>query len=103
MKWYEDYEWLLDQFENNPESVDETQFYFSSEAINDTHYIGYISKYEDPYWAGYCDVPDGCAFHTAKELFEAKIYDGKSIKERWGEVVLTHFGGIDVEVVDSWI
>lgn len=56
-----------------------------------------------PYWAGYCDVPDGCEFKTAQELFEAKIYDGKSIKDRWSELVIINFGGISVyDWKESW-
>ena len=44
-------------------------------------------------------LPDGCEFQTAKEFFEAKIYDGRSIKDRWSELILTQIGGINV---DDW-
>lgn len=94
MKWYQDYDFVLSQFEKGDERVDETTFYFRSDPKETEHYIGYLSQYEKPYWAGYCDIEDGCEFKTAKELLEAKIYDGKSIKERWDEVVLLEFGGI---------
>lgn len=62
-------------------------------------YIGYLSQHEKPYWAGYCDIEDGCEFKTAKELFEAKIYDKRSIKDRWDELVLINIGGISA---DDW-
>ena len=97
MKWYEDYDFMLEQFVKGDERVDETTFYFRSDPEEVEHYIGYLSQYDKPYWAGYCDVPDGCEFKTAQELFEAKIYDGQSIKERWDELVLLEIGGIRVQ------
>ena len=97
MKWYQDYGFVLKQFEKGDDCVDETTFYFRSDPQETEHYIGYLSQYDEPYWAGYCDIPDGCSFRTAKELFEAKIYDGQSIKDRWEDVIITQFGGIDVD------
>lgn len=82
MKWYQDYNFIFAQFEKGDERVDETTFYFRSNPEEVEHYIGYLSQYEKPYWAGYCDIEDGCEFKTAKELFEAKIYDKRSIKDR---------------------
>lgn len=54
--------------------IDETCFYFSDDAEEEVHYIGFIAKYECPYWAGYCDIPNGCEFSTAEELVTAPIY-----------------------------
>ena len=51
------------------------------------------------YWVGFCDIEGGCDFKTAKELFEAPIFDGKSIKDRWNEVEIIAIGGINV---DEW-
>ncbi|MBP3804901.1 MAG: hypothetical protein J6I76_13620 [Oribacterium sp.] len=99
MKWYKDYGYILAQFEKGDEFVDETTFYFCSDPKEIEHYIGYQSKHDKPYRAGYCDIEDGCEFNTAKELFEAKIYDGQSIKDRWDELVLINIGGIGV---DDW-
>ena len=73
--------------------IDETLFYFSDEPDED-HYIGCSPKDEEPYWAGYCDVNGGCTFATADELVNAKIYDGKSIRERWDDIVITHIEGM---------
>ena len=36
---------------------------------------------------------------TAEELFNAKIYGGKSIKERWNEIVLIQIFGMNS---DDW-
>ena len=46
-----------------------------------------------PYWVGYCDIENGCEFETAEELFQAKIFDGYSIQERWEHLVLANVGG----------
>ena len=103
MEWYQDYDFILAQFAKGDYRVDETTFYFRSDPKEVEHYIGYLSQYEKPYWAGYCDIEDGCEFKTAKELFEAKIYDGQSIKERWSELVFINIGGISVGDWDkSW-
>ena len=79
--------------------IDETNFYFSDDPKEDEHYIGYLPEYEKPYWVGYCDIPDGAEFNTAEELVEAKIFDGKSLKERWPFVRIVTIGGIDL---DEW-
>lgn len=77
--------------------IDETCFYFSDDAEEEVHYIGFIAKYECPYWAGYCDILNGCEFSTAEELVTAPIYNGMSLKERWDNVIITEIEGICVE------
>jgi hypothetical protein len=81
-------------------SIDETCFYFSDDPKEDEHYIGFQSEYEKPYWVGFCDVEDGCEFNTAEELVEAKIFNGKSLKERWPFVRIVNIQGIDL---DDWL
>ncbi|MBR0260788.1 MAG: hypothetical protein IJQ85_03240 [Selenomonadaceae bacterium] len=34
---------------------------------------------------------------TAKELFEAKVFDGKSLKERWEHIVVLEIGGMCIK------
>lgn len=103
MKWYEDYDFIFRQFAKGNRRVDETVFRFASDPEGIVRYIGYLPEYGEPYWAGLCDVPDGCGFRTAKELFEAKIYDGRSIKDRWDEVALLEMGGVGIDYMDkSW-
>ncbi|HBM98900.1 MAG TPA: hypothetical protein DD413_05685 [Ruminococcus sp.] len=97
MKWYENYNKFFEIFNNSGIAVDETAFYFKTDINEKEHYIGFISKQDKPYWAGYCDITNGCAFKTAEELFNAKIYDGKSIKERWNQIVIIQISGIPVE------
>lgn len=77
--------------------VDETVFYFDDDKEQQEHYIGYIPTYDKPYWAGYCDIDNGTEFKTADELFNAKIYNGKSIKERWSHLILVEIGGLSID------
>lgn len=99
MKWDEDFDKFFEFVKKSGTSVDETVFYFITDKNEEDHYIGFIPQYDEPYWAGYCDIPGGCSFKTAEELFNAKIYDGKSIKDRWNEIVIYQIGGISAE---SW-
>ena len=103
MKWYEDYATILSLFEKGHSLIDETMFIFQSDPEEEEHYIGYLPQYEKPYWAGLCDVPGGCEFSSATELFEARIYNGMSIRERWDDLILELIGGMDPDYVDpSW-
>lgn len=88
---------LLFLFQNKHPMIDETAFYFSDDPKEEVHYIGYLPQYEEPYWVGYCDIENGCEFLTAEELFTAKIFNGKSIKDRWENVVLSEICGLDIE------
>ena len=95
------YEKFLRIFENADKyNVDETLFYFDDDPSGEDHFLGWIGGQEKPYWVGYCDIEDGCEFRTAHEMFEAKIYDGKSLKERWEQAVVCTIGGIDAE---TWL
>ena len=97
MKWYEDFDIFLHQFEINQERMDETAFYFKTDPDEIDHYIGYVAGYKKPYWTGLCDIQDGCEFSTAREMLEAPIYNGQSIKNRWAEVCIYQIGGISAE------
>ena len=88
-EWHEaithlQYDYFFQEFEAGM-NVDETAFSFETDDQDTLRYIG-CSGDEEAYWAGLSDLPDGGRFKTAKELFEAKIYDGQSLKERWNEV-----------------
>ena len=99
------YEDLLYLFEHNKDHVDETVFYFDDDPKEEEHYIGcqpitYDGKPDDqPYWIGLCDIDtvEGRVFATAAELFEAKVFGSKSIKERWEHVVVFQIGGFGAE------
>ena len=94
------YDELLNAFRNKLPNIDETAFYFKSDPEEIDHYIGYLPEYDSPYWIGQCDIPDGCEYETAEEMFEASVFNGKSIKERWDDIVIFQIGAISV---DEWI
>lgn len=78
-------------------SIDETCFYFSDDPKETEHFIGYLPEYEEPYWVGYCDIPNGCEYHSAEGLVEAKIFDGKSLRERRSNVRSISIWGIGLD------
>lgn len=91
-----DFKYFLDELKKG-EIMDETSFYFVDEIGEPEHYIGCLMKFEKPYWVGLCDIPGGTEFLTAEELVNAKIYRGKSLKERWDDVRIICMGGISLE------
>lgn len=92
-------DYLIQEFKAGM-NVDETSFSFEKDNQDFIRYIGYSENDPLPYWAGLCDLPDGRRFQTADELFEAKIYDGKSLKERWGEVTIYSINSLPL---DDWL
>jgi len=87
-------------FENDDKFlIDETVFYFDDDPEETEHYLGCLRQYDKPYWAGYCDIKDGYECLTAYELLTAPIYNGKSIKDRWENVVLVSMCGLSI---DEW-
>ena len=94
-----EYKKLFNLFDQKFTNINETSFVFKDDPCNIEHFIGYLPQYEMPYWVGYCDVEGGCEFKTAKELFEAPIFDGRSIKDRWDEVEIITIGAISI---DEW-
>lgn len=92
-------DYLIQEFKAGM-NVDETSFSFEKDNQDFIRYIGYSENEPLPYWAGLCDLPDGRRFRTADELFEAKIYDGKSLKERWDEVTIYSINSLPL---DDWL
>ena len=81
-------------------NVDESSLSCDKDNQDFRRYIGYSENEPLPYWAGLCDLPDGRRFRTADELFEARIYDGKSLKERWDEVTIYSINSLPL---DDWL
>lgn len=92
-------DYLIQEFKAGM-NVDETSFSFEKDNQDFIRYIGYSENDPLPYWVGLCDLPDGKRFPTADELFEAKIYDGKSLKERWDEVTIYSINSLPL---DDWL
>ncbi len=78
-------------------NINETCFYFKDDEEETEYYIGYLPQHNKPYWAGYCDIKDGCEFNSAEELINAKIYNGKSLFERWDNVMINTIEGVDIK------
>ena len=81
-------------------NVGEICFYFEDDPDEKEHYLGYTHEWEKPYWVGYCDVEDGCSFGSANELVNAPIFDGKTLQERWNQVILC---SIEAVTPDFWL
>ena len=94
-----DYDYFFNQLKAGV-SIDETCFYFANDPQEIEHYLGFLPQFDKPYWVGDCDIPDGCEYYTAEELVEAKIFDGKSLKERWSSVRIVSIWGIGL---DDWL
>lgn len=94
-----DYDYFFKQLKAGV-SIDETCFYFIDDPQELEHYIGFLPQYEKPYWVGYCDIPNGHEYVSAKDLVEAKIFDGKSLRERWDNVRIVSIWGI---CLDDWL
>ena len=80
--------------------IDETCFFFRDDKNKEEHCIGYLPQFKKPYWVGLCDIENDCEFETAEELVDAKIFGGRSLRERWNEVVIFQIEGLCLE---SWL
>lgn len=80
--------------------VDEISFAFESDSGEAIIFISVSDHVDEPYWLGLSDSPDSKRFKEIDELFKAKIYDGKSLKERWSEVIIY---GISGQSLDDWL
>ncbi|MCR5694838.1 MAG: hypothetical protein K6G89_07725 [Clostridia bacterium] len=93
------YETLFKLFDEKRFNIDDTSFYFKNDPQKIERFIGYVPGDERPYWIGRCDADGGCDFSTAKELFEAPVFDGRSLKDRWDDVELLTIGAVGI---DEW-
>ncbi|WP_446897852.1 hypothetical protein ACSVC9_12825 [Clostridium sp. LBM24168] len=78
-------------------SIDEICFSFTDDLHEGEHYLGFLPQFDKPYWVGECDISGGCEYDTAEELVEERIFDGKSLKERWRSVHIVSIMGIGLE------
>lgn len=81
-------------------NIDETCFYFKDDPNKYDYYLGYLPQYEEPYWVGGCDIEGGCSFKSATELVDAPIFDGKTFREQWNNVVIYNIEGCGI---DDWL
>lgn len=74
----------------------EVAFDFEGNYDDFFYYIGYDKEKEKPYWARRSDKQEVNAFTCADALFETKLYDGKSLKERWSDVTIYSVNGLSL-------
>ena len=96
------YQHFVDWFESHTH-VDDTYFSYPGNEdciIGAIYKISYdsnrrpLSYGQTTYWAGDgCDIHNGIGYSTARELFEAPIYEGHSIKDRWNEITWYRING----------
>ncbi|MBQ7474863.1 MAG: hypothetical protein IJS78_02970 [Clostridia bacterium] len=94
-----EFETLFKLFDEKHVDIDGTSFYFKDDPQEIEHFIGYQPQYALPYWIEYGDIEGGCEFMTAREMFEAPVFNGRSLKDRWEDVVLISIGAVDI---DEW-
>ena len=89
---------FLEIFTADPLLLNESAFRFASDPISpkqpgyvNERMIGWVGKWEKPYWIGGCDDDQGAQFDTAEELLNASVFGGRSLGERWDEVVWLSF------------
>ena len=90
-----DFDVFYKQFSNR--RIKEMSFYFTFEIVDVEHYIGYNKRKGKPFWVGFCDFPDGCAFDTPYQLVLADIFRGKSLKEWWPEIRIYDIDGLSCQ------
>lgn len=91
----------------NPRSCDEVEG-----CIDGVYTIfGYLREYlewrswgwetvypANPFWIGYCDVPDGVGFETAEQLVNAPVFGGKSMRNVWPQMEIDGVAGMPVDI-----
>ena len=72
----------------------EWAFFFTDDPQKKTHTMHWHQMAITPY-----HLDNKYDFSNAKDMLEAKVFDGKSIKDRWNEIVSISIGGINF---DEW-
>ncbi|MEJ7540424.1 hypothetical protein [Staphylococcus intermedius] len=76
--------------------INDMSFSFKQDETKILHYIGVTNEEHDSYWSYFSDASDLKRFHTAEELFNARIYDDQSLRELWSEVTIIHLNGMPI-------
>jgi len=93
---------FLEFFTENPRFLGEFGFRFASDPISPKQpgfcrerMIGWSKEWARPFWIGGCDIDGGADFPSAEELINAPVFSGRSMKDRWNEVIWLELNGID--------
>ena len=98
---------FLEIFTSEPRLLNESEFRFASDPISPKQpgycterMIGWMSNQSKPYWIGGCDNDADAQFSSAEELMDAPVFGGKSLRERWDEIMLHSLMSINP---DEWM
>lgn len=73
---------------------------FSFDSDSMARVIGYAEDNQKPYWATVPGHSRPANFETIDDLFDAKIYNNQSLKERWSEVKIERIDGL---TLTNWL
>lgn len=89
-------------FTKNPLLLNESAFRFVSDPISPRQpgyiterMIGWCEGEKHPYWIGGCDNDREAQFDTAEELLHAPVFSGRSMADRWHEILWLSLMSID--------
>ena len=98
---------FLDVFTDNPMLLNESEFRLVSDPISPkqpgycgAYMIGWIAETEKPYWIGGWDGAQDARFSSAEELADAPVFGGKSLRERWDDIMWLSLMSIPT---DEWM
>lgn len=89
-------DYLFQEFQAT-KTIDEVGFTLASNPLVDLRFFGYDETEDLPYWIS---LPEGGRFETVNDLFDATVFDGKSLRERWSEVTIYSISGLSL---DDWL
>ncbi|MBQ2725472.1 MAG: hypothetical protein IJF78_07190 [Clostridia bacterium] len=100
-------ETFLDVFTDNPMLLNESEFLLASDPISPkqpgycgAYMIGWLGETEKPYWIGGFDGAQDARFSSAEELMDAPVFGGKSLRERWDDIMWLSLMSIPT---DEWM
>lgn len=83
------------------DQVYECQFYIEDNNKFEDCWIGFNADYDEPYWFGLpFDEKNDYDYKTADEILNAKVFDGKSLKDLWDQVYFYSINGISA---NDWV
>jgi len=84
---------------NHEINIDETIFFFDDDPEEEHGYIMLFSGDSEYYCDGRC-CDRGFLIKNVDEVFNAKVWRGKSLKERWEHTVIDRIGG---KKIRAWL
>ncbi|HFI0796425.1 TPA: hypothetical protein ACGO8I_002131 [Streptococcus suis] len=93
------YDYFLQEFEAGM-MPGEINFSFETDEEKELCSFGYSKEAEQPYWIRENKQTDEKSFISSALLFSCPLFDGKSLRERWDEVVIYSIAG---QSLNDWL